>query len=71
MPDPTPNRPLWEVMHDAYLKCELSGPRGHLGFAAELRAIAEEASRRYGGNDPAISLIAWLELEADCAEAGE
>jgi hypothetical protein len=41
MTDPTPNRQLWRVMHDAYLKPNLSGPRGHLGFAAEIRALAD------------------------------
>jgi hypothetical protein len=58
-------------MQDAYFdagRAPFSEPHG---YAAEIRAIVKEASRRYEGNDPAISLIAWLEMEADRAEAGE
>jgi len=65
-------RPLWEVMQNAYDR-QLIAAVGvdaldRLCYAAEIRAIAEEASRRYEGNDPAISIIAWLETEADRAE---
>lgn len=77
------NRPLWQVMRRAYdistvpqSLIDSSNPQtgdclvDRYGYAAELRAIADEARRRYEDNDPAISLIAWLELEADRAEAG-
>jgi hypothetical protein len=64
-----PNRPLWHVMADA--RGEQWPALHRHGYAAEIRAIADEANRRYEGNDPAISLIAWLELEARRAEAGE
>jgi hypothetical protein len=60
------NRPLWEVMRHAGQHARINWERVDASkYAAGLRAIAEEASRRYEGNDPAISLIAWLELEAD------
>ena len=65
----TTNRPLWYLMEQAaesvpeYM-LNLDGAR----YAAEIRAIAEEASRRYDANDP---IIAWLEIEADLAEVGE
>jgi len=36
-------KPLWEVMHDAFLSVGLTGEKGRKGFAAELRAIADEA----------------------------
>jgi len=66
---PTNRPPLWQVMHDAYEEAFITGDGcTWTGRAAEIRAIAEEASRRYDANDP---IIAWLEMEADRAEAGE
>jgi hypothetical protein len=65
---PSGNRPLWWIMQGAYFEGRKPGHCDRLGYAAELRAIAKEASRRYDANDP---IIAWLELEADRAEAGE
>jgi hypothetical protein len=81
-PTPTPRRQLWRVMHDAYLKPNLSGPRGHLGFAAEIRALADwlvpEADAPTSGGDLAkmkhlvsMRFRAQLLDEADRAEAGE
>jgi hypothetical protein len=66
------NRPLWELMHDAFITVGLSGPRGHRGFAAEIRAIAKamaEAEQR--GEFTSKGLYGCLLAEADRAEAGE
>jgi hypothetical protein len=37
----TPNRPLWQVMHEAVLRAGPSDSTGRRGYAAELRAIAD------------------------------
>ena len=58
--------PLWKVMDQATMRPFSSCSEI---YGAQLRAIAEEARRRYADNDPAISFIAWLEIEADRAEA--
>jgi hypothetical protein len=73
MTDPTNRPPLWQVMNDVRDEvCDnTKDSTDRQIWAAELRAIVEEAERRYEGNDPATSLIAWLELEADKAEAGD
>jgi len=63
--------PLWRMMHDAYLKPKLSGPEGHLGFAAEIRAIAGEMSDVFDLTGDAGRVFEWLLAEADRAEAGE
>ena len=70
------NRPLWQVMHDAFLSVNLSGGGGHKGFAAEIRAIAEKVQVEFGeyfaDRDPVLlKVINWLDSEADRAEAGE
>jgi hypothetical protein len=60
-------------MHDAFLSVNLSGGGGHKGFAAELRAIAEEVERRGRKGidlDPGETAD-WLRDEADRAEAGD
>ena len=72
--DPTNYPPLWRMMHDAYLKPKLSGPEGHLGFAAEIRAIAEWIETRNGRRMASIAVgarevAAQLRAEADRAEA--
>jgi hypothetical protein len=84
MPDPTPNRPLWQVMHDAFL--EVLRPRPlhpdpeRIGGAAMLRAIVSEIQRRWDvvlpddsefHGDTGMEIVAWLRAEADRAEAGE
>jgi hypothetical protein len=74
MTNPTPNRPLWEVMQvafqDGFEKSrDVGDPDGH-GYAAELRAIAQEIQRRvelWHSDD----VVRWLHSEADHAEAGE
>ena len=75
-----PRPPLWRVMHDAYLRSALSwqnlvGPEGHIGFAAEIRAIADEIDGRFLVGvvpDPmAIEIALWLRIEANRSEAGE
>ena len=67
-------RPLWELMCKAYM----DAPVGHdaestenLGYAAELRAVADylRASGVIKCSDS--SVLALLEREADRAEAGE
>ena len=69
----TPDRlPLWRVMHDAFLSRDLSGPHGRLGFAQEIRAIADEMVMQF---DPWLAEHAavadWLEAEAQRAERGD
>ena len=68
-PTPTP-KPLWRVMHDAFLASDLSGPDGCSGFAAELRAIAEEV-RRLAKLWSSEEVADWLDMEADLAEKAE
>lgn len=73
MSNPTPNRPLWKVMHSAYIN---SG-RMQEGYAAELRAIAKWISERHpidpatGAGVGATTVVSELLAEADRAEAGE
>jgi hypothetical protein len=71
MTDPT-NRPLWQVMADAYIIAHASGNVAH-AYAAELRAIAEAISNELAthivGDDPVMEVVAWLLAEADKAEA--
>lgn len=74
MTDP---RPLWKVMRNAYdTSCQ--NPEDWTeadGFAAILRAIAEEMKRRIGLLNPGYNLtpeeiMDWLLDEADRAEVG-
>ena len=71
-------RPLWELMCKAYM----DAPVGHdaestenLGYAAELRAVAEamrlRLSREVISPGTLEQIAAWVEQEADRAEAGE
>jgi len=79
MPNPTPNRPLWEVMFNA--RCSTMDDENIVSearacAAAELRAIAKEASKRLSPEESSYphdgrDLVAWLRAEADRAEAGE
>jgi hypothetical protein len=62
------NRPLWQVMHDSYIGSP--GTRQE-GYAAELRAIAEDADQHFDDYAPAYKVISWLRAEAGRAEAGE
>ena len=74
MTDPTPKPPpLWRVMQDAYFKGRNPGMSEPHGYAAELRAIAEEVWRR-GSEGIATDygdIWNWLHAEADRAEAGK
>ena len=75
MPNPTPNRPLWQVMHDAAIEIsQTSGPIASRRFyAAALRAIAEEVWSR-GQSGEAVDygdIFNWLHKEADRAEMGK
>jgi hypothetical protein len=67
MTDPT-NRPLWQVMHDADIAISReTGPiASRRGYAAELRAIADEIPEVLYG---AGGVRRWLLEEADRAEA--
>jgi hypothetical protein len=68
MTDPTNRPPLWQVMQSAHLAGRTPGPlfvRG--GYAAELRAIADEIPEALYG---AGGVRRWLLEEADRAEAG-
>jgi hypothetical protein len=60
-------------MHDAYLYSPISGPRGRMGFAAELRAIAERMSEEWPLSrcEEYGDIYRWLLTEADRAEAGD
>jgi hypothetical protein len=77
MADPTPNRPpLWEVMQDAYFKGRNPGISEPHGYAAEIRAIADEAQVQFDGHfagrwEKELRIIDWLRAEADRADAGE
>jgi hypothetical protein len=66
------NHPLWEAMHCAYSPHRAPG-QWRLGYAAMLRAIADEMERR---GDKKLDLdpgetADWLRAEADRAEAGQ
>lgn len=83
MTDPTPNPPLWKVMHNAYhaaIKARIRegfiswSPQ--VGHAAELRAIAEAIREEFEGSSLAeigtVRMIRdFLGEEADRAEAGK
>jgi hypothetical protein len=77
MTDPTPNRPpLWWIMQGAYFEGRKPGHCDRLGYAAEIRAIADEIAARMrllekGYNLTAPEMISWLRDEADRAEAGD
>jgi hypothetical protein len=74
MPDPTPNRPLWWIMQGAYFEGRKPGHCDRLGYAAELRAIADAAEKRWAYiYEKALlnEIVAWLRDEADRAEAGD
>jgi hypothetical protein len=67
------DRPLWEVMHEAHATAEhqsffvSQGPRR--GYAAELRAIAQEIAKRDPDNAmSALAVEEWLLAEAAEAE---
>jgi hypothetical protein len=70
------DRPLREVMHEAHATAEhqsffvSQGPRR--GYAAELRAIAQEIAKRDPDNAmSALAVEEWLLAEADEAEGEE
>jgi hypothetical protein len=67
MPDPTPNRPLWEVMQAAYFEGRKPGHCDRLGYAAELRAIASEI-KQAAQLRTSYETAEWLLAEADRAE---
>jgi hypothetical protein len=79
MTNPTPNRPLWQVMQDARPP-GLTTPDRFWMYerdccAAELRAIAEAVQTQFtkhfaDGDAVLLEVINWLLVEADCAEAG-
>lgn len=79
MADPTPNRPLlWEVMRDAYNDAFSEYDEITDGYAAEIRAIAEELENHksftvdgYNLSPEGKAIAAWLYTEADRAEAGD
>jgi hypothetical protein len=77
--------PLWQVMRRAYdistvpqSLIDSSNPQtgdclvDRYGYAAELRAIAEEVDRRVAQclDDDPVEIATWLRTEADRAEAG-
>jgi len=62
---------LWEVMDEAFHSQESLGFRGCLGYAAELRAIADDADAQFDDYAPAHKVITWLRSEAQRAERGE
>jgi hypothetical protein len=74
---PPTNRPLWQVMQDAYYSIKphpdvLSEEYERITAAAEMRAIAKamaEAEQR--GEFTSNGLYGWLLAEAARAEAGE
>ena len=73
MNTPTPNRPsLWRVMQDAYFKGRNPGNSDHHGYAAEIRAIADEMVLQF---DPWLeehaAVADWLEAEARRAERND
>jgi hypothetical protein len=69
LPDPT-NRPLWQMMEDAYdKKIDLDYS---YRYAAEIRAIVGAMEDRFGlFSGDALMIVDWLRDEADKAEAGE
>jgi hypothetical protein len=72
MADPTPNRPLWEVMEASFLAGRNPGYCDRRGYAAELRAIAGEmCSRFFSSIEDNPVFYDWLLAEADRAEAGQ
>lgn len=75
------NQPLWKVMRHAYdqssvpsyLLNSTDSQTGdcltdRYGYAAELRAIADDADAQFDDYAPAHKVIAWLRAEADRAE---
>jgi hypothetical protein len=79
MNNPTPNRPLWEVMRDALSAIPKDTSfKGGDGFvcvcvAAQLRALAEELAKKqseWRANCTDMSAVMWLMEEADRADAG-
>jgi hypothetical protein len=69
---PSGNRPLWWIMQGAYFEGRKPGHCDHLGYAAELRAIAAVISvRDRDGNLTALDIESWLIEEAQRAEAGD
>lgn len=64
-PDPA-RPPLWRVMHRAHM--DVDPFNNTRGYAAELRAIADEIPEELYG---AGGVKRWLLDEADKAEAGE
>jgi hypothetical protein len=79
------DQPLWEIIHNAYLKAYLAHGKGsamdpstaeagmRISYAAELRALADIVERRGDAKldlDPGETAD-WLRAEADRAEKGE
>jgi hypothetical protein len=65
-----PNRPLWQVMADAYIIAHASGNVAH-AYAAELRAVVNAMEDHFVMlNGDSILVRDWLLAEADKAEAG-
>lgn len=78
------DRPLWELLHNAYLKTYLALGKAsaltpddaestmRLSYAAEIRALADEVERRGDAEldlDPGETAD-WLRAEADRAQVG-
>ena len=64
--------PLWRVMQGAFLAGRNPGFNDCHGYAAELRAIAQQIANQDPDNAmSALAVEEWLYAEADRAEAGE
>ena len=74
--NPTPDRqPLWRAMHDAFMHT-LSGEKGRLGFAREIRALRDQIEQRQVENYAVVltdvqEVLNWLTAEAERAERGD
>ena len=73
---PQQSPPLWWVMQGAYFEGRKPGHCDRLGYAAELRAIADEIDNRYKVTPYMVrvgteDVAKMLRAEADLAEAGE
>ena len=70
----TTNRPLWEIISDAYFEgrsARMQTANDEGGYAAEIRAIAHEILTRGLEGGVTGPVAQWLLDEADRAEAGE
>lgn len=67
------DQPLWRVMQGAYFEGLKPGFSDHPGYAAEIRAVADEVERRGEKGldlDPGET-AEWLRAEADLADTDE